>query len=188
MKCNILKKPIINDKDFLETMIVHHQAAIDMSKIIKNSSTNDTILAFARNIIFNQSKEIYIMKTLYIENKYSINKTNTLNKPLRNTFESEYPKVFENLQCDESHFNFNHSSNHNMNDSQYVKHMISHHNTALELSKLIISSTKNSQILALAQNINLDQSKEIFELYFLEKSLKKHWRNSFVPFKNYEIN
>ena len=66
--------------------------------------------------------------------------------------------------------------------------MISHHNTALELSKLIISSTKNSQILALAQTINLDQSKEIFELYFLEKSLKKHWRNSFVPFKNYEIN
>jgi uncharacterized protein (DUF305 family) len=65
--------------------------------------------------------------------------------------------------------------------------MISHHNTALELSKLIIESTKNNQILALAETINLEQSKEIFELYFLEKSLNNHWRNSFIPFKNYEI-
>jgi uncharacterized protein (DUF305 family) len=59
MKCNILKNKTINDKDFLETMIVHHQAAIDMSKLINLSSTNDTILAFSRNIIFNQTKEVF---------------------------------------------------------------------------------------------------------------------------------
>jgi uncharacterized protein (DUF305 family) len=185
MKCNILKNKTINDKDFLETMIVHHQAAIDMSKLINLSSTNDTILAFARNIIFNQTKEVFLMKTLFIETKYSINE-NTKNKPLRNTFKSEYPSIFKNLQCDESHFNFNHHSNHNMSDSEYVKHMISHHNTALELSKLIIASTKNPQILAIAETINLDQAKEIFELYFLEKSLNTHWRNSFTPFKEYD--
>ena len=121
------------------------------------------------------------MKTLFIETKHSINE-NTKNKPLRNTFKSEYPSIFKNLQCDESHFNFNHHSNHNMGDSEYVKHMISHHNTALELSKLVIVSTKNSQILTLAQIIHLDQSKEIFELYFIEKSLKTHWRNLFKPF------
>lgn len=167
-------------------MIVHHQAAIDMSKIINKLSTNDIILTFARNIIFNQTKEIYFMKTLYIETKYSINDKNTTNKPFKNTFISEYPNVFQNLKCDESHFNFNQHNNHNMTDSQYVKHMISHHNTALELSKLIIVSTKNSQILALAQIINLDQSKEIFELYFLEKSLNHHWKNLFTPFKEYK--
>jgi hypothetical protein len=187
MSCNILKNKTINDKDFLKAMIIHHQAAVDMSKMINKSSTNDTILDFARNIIFKQSNEIYFMKTLYIETKDSINITNTNNKPLRNTFKSEYPIVFENLKCDESHFNFNHHSKHHMSDSLYVKHMISHHNTALELSKLLIESTNNSQILALAQTINLDQSKEIFELYFLEKSLKNHWRKSFKPFKNYEI-
>jgi len=185
MSCNILKNKTINDKDFLKAMIIHHQAAVDMSKMIIKSSTNDTILDFARNIIFKQSYEIYFMKTLYVETKDSINKTNTSNKTLRNTFKSEYPIVFKNLKCDESHFNFNHYMNHDMNDLQYVKHMISHHNTALELSKLIIESTKNSQILALAQTINLDQSKDIFELYFLEKSLNSHWRKSFTPFKNY---
>jgi uncharacterized protein (DUF305 family) len=185
MKCAILKNKLINDKDFLETMIVHHQAAIIMSEKINKSSTNDTILAFARNIIFNQTKEIYFMKTLYIEIKSSINEKKTQNKPLRNTFKSEYPNIFQDLKCDESHFNFNQHHNHNMSDFQYVKHMISHHNTALELSKLIIVSTKNPQILALAQIINLDQAKEIFELYFLEKSLNTHWRNLFTQFKEY---
>jgi uncharacterized protein (DUF305 family) len=182
MKCIILKNTTINDKDFLATMIVHHQAAIDMSKMITKSSTNDTLLDFARNIILNQTKEINYMKTLYNETKCSLIEKNTVNKPLQNTFKSEYPCIFENLHCDESHFNFNHHNNHNMDDSQYVNHMISHHNTALELAKLVIVSTKNSQILALAQIIHLDQSKEIFKLYFLEKSLKSHWRNLCKPF------
>ena len=177
MSCNILNKKVINDKEFLETMIAHHQAAINMSEIISKTSTNDVILTIARNIIFNQNKEIFLMKTLYIENKYSINETNTVNKPLKNPFKNNYPIVFQNLKCDESHFKFNH----NMTDSEYVTHMISHHNTALELSELIIISTKNSQILALAQLIILDQSKEIFELYFLEKSLNNHWMKSIKP-------
>ena len=105
MTCNILKNKTINDKEFLETMIVHHNVAVDMSKMITKLSTNDTILAFARNIIFNQTREIYFMKTLYIESKYLINEKNTTNTPLINTFKSEYPSVFQNLKCDESHFN-----------------------------------------------------------------------------------
>ena len=75
MSCNILNKKVINDKEFLETMIAHHQAAISMSEIISKSSNNDIILTIARNIIFNQNKEIFLMKTLYIENKNSINET-----------------------------------------------------------------------------------------------------------------
>jgi len=180
MSCNILNRKVINDKEFLETMIAHHQAAINMSEIISKSSNNDVVLTIARNIILNQNKEIFLMKALYIENKYSINTLNTVNKPLKNPFKTNYPIVFENLKCDESHFNFNHHANHNMTDTDYVRHMISHHNTALELSNLIIISTKNSQILALAQIIILDQSKEIFELYFLEKSLNNHWMKSII--------
>ena len=57
----------------------------------------------------------------------------TVNKPLKNPFKTNYPIVFQNLKCDESHFNFNHHDNHSMSDSEYVNHMISHHNTALEL-------------------------------------------------------
>jgi uncharacterized protein (DUF305 family) len=170
MNCALLQNKTINDKEFLKSMIYHHQVAVEMSKIINKLSNNVMILNISRNIIYNQAKEIYYMKILYIETKNSLNELNTDNKPLINTFKSDYPIIFENLKCDDSHFNFNHN-NHTMSDLQYVQHMISHHNTALELSKLIIQSTKNFQILAFAQIININQSKEIFELYFLEKSL-----------------
>jgi len=106
MSCNILNRKVINDKEFLETMISHHQAAISMSEIISKSSNNDVVLTIARNIILNQNKEIFLMKTLYIENKYSINTLNTVNKPLKNTFKTNYPIVFENLKCGDNHFNF----------------------------------------------------------------------------------
>ena len=186
MKCDILKKNTINDKDFLKLMTVHHKAAVDMSKLISKTSKNDIILDFSRKIIFNQSKEIYLMNTLLNDSALLINNNKTINKPLNNIFENHYPYVFKNLKCDESHFNFNSHKNHNMNDYEYVNHMISHHNTALLLSKLLIESTKNSQLLIIAQTINMDQSKEIFELYFLKKSLKNHWMNKFVPFKDFK--
>ena len=182
MNCFMLKNNIINDKDFLKAMIIHHQVAIDMSKLISKSSSNNIILEKARNMIFNQTNEVNYMKTLYIDTKYSINEVNTKNKPLISTFETEYPIIYKNLKCDETHFKLDHHTNHNMSDLEYLKHMISHHNTALELSKLVIVSTKNSQILALAHIINLSQSKEIFELYFLEKSLKTNLHN-FIYFK-----
>jgi len=59
----------------------------------------------------------------------------------------------------------------------YIKHMISHHNTALELSKLIIKSTSNHKLFVLAQIISLDQTKEIFYLSTLYKSIKTSWQN-----------
>ena len=55
------------------------------------------------------------------------------------------------------------------------------------MSEIISKSSTNDTILDFARNIIFKQSKEIFELYFLEKSLNNHWRNSFIPFKNYEI-
>jgi uncharacterized protein (DUF305 family) len=40
-------------------MIAHHQAAIRMSEIISKSSNNYIVLTIAKNIIFNQNKEIF---------------------------------------------------------------------------------------------------------------------------------
>jgi len=99
------------------------------------------------------------------------------NEVLPNIFKIYYPNVFKNLTCDESHFNFH---PHKMSDSMYIKHMISHHNTALELSKLIIKSTTNQQILVLAQIISLDQTKEIFYLSTLYKTIKAKWNTNIL--------
>jgi uncharacterized protein (DUF305 family) len=174
MSCKILNNTSINDNEFLKLMIVHHQAALGMSYSVLKTSRNDIILDFARKIIINQSYEVDYMKSLLSNIKKLKVNTQTYNEPLPNLFKIYYPDIYKNLTCNESHFNFH---PHNMSDSLYVEHMIAHHNTALLLSKLIIRSTSNQQILALAQIITLDQAKEIFYLSTLLKSIKTSWQN-----------
>ena len=77
--------------------------------------------------------------------------------------------------------------NKTINDKKFLESMIVHHQVAIKMSEIISKSSTNDTILDFARNIIFKQSKEIFELYFLEKSLNNHWRNSFIPFKNYEI-
>jgi len=177
MSCKILNKVSINDNEFLKSMIIHHKAAVIMSKLILKTSKVDIILDFARKIIINQSYEIDYMKSILNSNKKLKINTKNDNEVLPNIFKIYYPNIFKNLTCDETHFNFH---SHKMSDSMYIKHMISHHNTAIELSKLIIRSTTNQQILVLAQIISLDQTKEIFYLSTLYKTIKANWNTNIL--------
>lgn len=50
------------DKAFLSEMIVHHQGAVDMAKLVLTSSKRPEMIKFANDIISVQSKEIEMMK------------------------------------------------------------------------------------------------------------------------------
>lgn len=50
------------DKVFLDEMIVHHQGAVDMAKMVKQNSKRPEMLKFADDIITVQSREIQMMK------------------------------------------------------------------------------------------------------------------------------
>lgn len=50
------------DKAFLEEMIVHHEGAVDMAKLVLEKSDNKELKDFANNIIEAQSKEINQME------------------------------------------------------------------------------------------------------------------------------
>lgn len=50
------------DKEFLKQMIVHHQGAVDMAKMVLVSARHDELKSLAKNIIESQSKEINDMK------------------------------------------------------------------------------------------------------------------------------
>jgi uncharacterized protein (DUF305 family) len=59
-----------------------------------------------------------------------------------------------------------------LTDKEYVDHMVAHHNSGIELAKLVLKTTQEPKILMFAQNIILDQEKEMFELAHLHNCIK----------------
>lgn len=63
-----------------------------------------------------------------------------------------------------------------LTDTDYINHMVSHHKTGIELSKLVMRTTTEPKILNLAQTIVLEQEKEMFILINLNNCTKYDWR------------
>lgn len=61
----IRKQILINDSEFLKSMIVHHSYAIHMASKIRDKTTNPEILNLTKDIINTQNNEIKIMNNIY---------------------------------------------------------------------------------------------------------------------------
>jgi len=51
------------DKAFIDEMVMHHQGAIDMAKLIETNASHNELKQLGRDIISAQSKEIDMMQT-----------------------------------------------------------------------------------------------------------------------------
>ena len=60
----------INEKNYLEHMIPHHQVSIDMSKRLLLHTNHSYLIDFCRKLIIDQQNEIYYMNNLLL-NEYS---------------------------------------------------------------------------------------------------------------------
>ena len=60
----------MTDESYIQHMIPHHQVAVDMSKIILKTTTNDFIIYLAYRIIRSQQLEIYELNNI-TNSKYS---------------------------------------------------------------------------------------------------------------------
>ncbi len=203
MSCKVLSKDKISNKEFLELMIKHHNIAVKMSQLILINSQDDFILDYARKVIYNQGEEVILMERFLksvpnIQIEKSCNCGNTL---ISAKIEKLYPGIFSNIKCDDSHFedlgneslqlrmeskyetigNVN-NKNHNkknhiiLSDKEYIDHMVAHHKSGVDLSKLLLNSTSEPRLLLLAQTIILDQEKEMFQLKNLYSCTKYNWR------------
>lgn len=208
MSCKILLNNYISDTEFLELMINHHNVAIKMSQLIQMNSMDDYILNYARRVIYNQKMEVNLMDRLLksIPNVQNEKSCNCGNRLISTKVSELYPGIFSNVKCDNSHFeNFGNTpiqlildsnyellpnkqieeftqvnlhENHKLTDKEYIDHMVSHHKSGVELAVLVLKSTKEPKILAFAQNIVLDQEKEMFELVHLHNCNKYTWRKN----------
>ena len=163
---------MLTDFEYLHHMIPHHVVAIDMSELLMTKSKNPYMLNICRNIIRKQKYEIWEMEII----KKSLLTTNQ-HYPLFSSIKGRIDKnittmnYYEPLQsssngkCDPNFFNPEEHAKHmfhkQITDTNYLQHMIPHHQVAVDMSKRLLLHTTNSFLLDFCRNLIIDQQGEI---------------------------
>jgi uncharacterized protein (DUF305 family) len=207
MNLDILSNDKISDKEFLELLIKHHTILINKSQMVMMISKDDFIIDFARRTIYNNTNDIMLMERLLknIPNIQNEKLCNCKNSVLSAKLNQLYPNIFDNIKYNESHINILKKSpiqleeksqfesvgtqvkttdnlilnNFNkISDEEYVNNMLEYHKYSIELSSLLIKSTKEPKLLHFAQTILLNEEKDLFLLQNLYGCTKYNWRNN----------
>ena len=145
------------DRHFIEQMIPHHEGAVAMAELALQKSNRPEIKSLATAIIEGQSKEIKDMKAWY-----------------RDWFGDDVPKVstgmMDNGMMSQSgrHMGGKEEMANLENapdfDKAFLEAMISHHQLAIMMAQMLEAGTNRPEMLQLAKNITISQSKEIEDM------------------------
>ncbi len=177
----------INDREYLEHMIPHHQVAIDMSLLLPRKTKNPTMQNIIRKLIWIQKYEVEMMKHFLKAmpvkssafrnmNRYYIATISDFTKPNKVGLSSTY--------CDPLFFDpkkhMNHMKHMKINDEMYIKHMIPHHQVAVDMSKKLLKNTNNDFMINLAYRIIRSQQEEIIILSDLLKKNNVNYQSNII--------
>ena len=163
----------LTDNEYLEHMIQHHQVAVDISILLQNKTNNPEMQDILRKIIWVQNYEIQLMRNMaegLPENDMSTSRiemgrnytiiSSDLTKPNKVVLTKTY--------CDPHFFDpkkhMEHMKHMKLDDKMYIKHMIPHHQVAVDMSKVLLKNTKNDFMIYLAYRIIRSQNAEIILL------------------------
>ena len=163
----------LTDNEYLQHMIPHHQVAVDISILLQKKTNNPEMQDILRKLIWVQNYEIQLMRDMtkglpendmstseiYMGRNYTIT-TGDLTKPNKVGLTKTYcdPHFFDPKKHME---NMKHMK---LDDKMYIKHMIPHHQVAVDMSKVLLKNTKNDFMIWLANRIIRSQNAEIILL------------------------
>lgn len=159
----------LTDKEYLEHMIPHHQVAVDISILLQKKTTNPEMQDILRNIIWVQNYEIQLMQYMakcLPENDMSTSEIDMVRKYTTTIGDLKNPnKVgLTNTYCDPHFFDpekhMKYIKHMKLDDIMYIKHMIPHHQVAIDMSKVLLKNTKNDFMIYLANKIIRSQNAE----------------------------
>ncbi|MDZ4792994.1 MAG: DUF305 domain-containing protein [Bacteroidota bacterium] len=140
------------DLDFANMMILHHQAAIDMSEVELAKGSDTQAKTWAQNIITAQKAEIGQMEALL--KNYKMPEMKKESEEMHNELGETMKMMMDKMKA------MTMSGN---TDKDFVMMMIPHHESAVTMAEDEISHGKNYELKKLAQKIVADQNKEIKE-------------------------
>lgn len=145
------------DKHYIEEMIPHHEGAIDMAKLALTRDTKPEIKTLATNIIKSQTEEIIQMKAWY-ESWFGTDVPVDTDREIgmgRGMMHGGMMGDEADISSLEKAENF---------DKAFIDDMIPHHQMAVMMSNMLLSSTNRSEMKQLGKNIITAQTKEIEEM------------------------
>lgn len=140
------------DLQFLDSMIEHHQSAIDMAKPISEKSDEPKLKAFAEKISVNSNKEIAQMKNW--REKWFPEKPAALNMELPGMADSMKGISVKKLDAGGG----------KQMDLRFIEMMTTHHQGAITLSEEALNKAEHSEIKTLASQIIKAQEAEIKQM------------------------
>ena len=180
----------LTDNEYLEHMIPHHQVAVDISILLQKKTKNPVMQDILRKIIWVQNYEIHEMRDMakgLPENDMSTGEIDMvrdypitvgdLTKPNKVGLTKTYcdPHFFEPKKHME---NMKHMK---LDDMMYIKHMIPHHQVAVDMSKVLLKNTKSDYMIYLANRIIRSQQEELIVLHdMLTKKWYSHQSNLII--------
>ena len=170
---------VLSDLEYLDHMIPHHQVAIDMSTMMMPHTQNPQLLQLCRQIIQIQGYEIWEMNLLRNRISDTISdKTKGDIYPIQTKLERYAPKMSSpsNGVCDPRFFrpsdHMQHMKDMEPTQESYLKHMIPHHQVAIDMSRRLLLHTTHSYMLAFCRNLIIEQQGEI---YYMNNMLQNQY-------------
>jgi uncharacterized protein (DUF305 family) len=140
------------DLQFLDTMIAHHQGAVDMAKLAETKAAHAELKTLAKNIISSQEKEIGEMKSW--REKWFAAQPAAMNMEMAGMADSMKGMDMKKLDALSG----------NAYDLEFIKQMIPHHEGAVVMAKEALQKSEKAEIKALANSIIKDQEAEIKQM------------------------
>lgn len=140
------------DLQFIDTMTMHHQGAVEMAEVVLKISSNEELKKFAQNIIADQTKEIAQMKDW--REKWFKDKPAAMNMEMTGMTDSMKMMMGDGMSKWES------TSGKDF-DLMFLNMMTPHHAGAVTMAKEALTKAEHPEIKTLAQNIIKAQEAEI---------------------------
>ena len=138
------------DYDFANTMVMHHQSAVDMAKEVMAKGSNAEVKTMAQNIVTAQEAEIAQFKNIIAN--YKMPEMKEENKDAHNELGETMEKMETKMKGMAKTGNA---------DKDFLMMMIPHHESAVTMGEDQLSHGKNLELKKMAQKIMEDQNKEI---------------------------